>query len=245
MTISVAADRPVNLERRYYMAMILAIIACVLVGFSRSVFLRPLFPRVHAPTEIWFYVHGAVFIGWLGLLLTQASLIGAGNRALHIRLGVAGFVIVPLMVFLGVVGSLIAARRPSGFTDIALPPLEFLVVPIYNIALFALFAGLGLAFRKTPQTHKRLILLAAIALTEAAIARFQFEPFLSSPPAAFWASTLFLVPMIGWDIYSRRSLHPVTIWGGLLLVTQGPLRDMLSHMQAWMTFAKWATGLLG
>jgi len=245
MAIAATADRPVNIERRYYMAMVIAIIVTIFVGFSRSVFLRPFFPGVHAPTEVWFYVHGTVFITWLALLATQVSLIGVNNRALHMRLGVAGFVMVPLMVFFGTVGALIAARRPGGFIDVPVPPLEFLVVPLYNIALFALLTGLALAYRKTPQTHKRLMLLGTIVLTEAGFARFQFEPFLSSPPAAFWASTLFLAPMIGWDIYSRKSLHPVTIWGGLLVVTQGPLRDMLSHTQAWMSFAKWSTGLLG
>jgi uncharacterized membrane protein YozB (DUF420 family) len=244
MSMSIAAPRAVNVERRYYMGMILAIVACVLLGFSRSFFLRPLFPGVHAPAEPWFYVHGAVFTVWFGLLLTQASLIGSRNLALHKRLGIAGFVIVPLMVFLGTLGALIAARRPGGFVDIPVPPLEFLVVPLYELALFALFAGLGLAWRKAPQTHKRLILLAAIALAEAAIARWQFEPYLSSPAAAFWTSTLFLIPMIGWDLYSRGRVHPVTVWGGILLVTEGPMRELLSHTQSWMVFAKWATGLL-
>jgi uncharacterized membrane protein YozB (DUF420 family) len=245
MSTSMAAGRAASPERRFYQLMILAIIACVVLGFSRSFFLRPLFPGVHAPTEAWFYVHGTVFTIWLGLLFTQASLIGSGNVALHRRLGMAGYVIAPLMVFLGVVGALIAARRPGGFINIPVPPLIFMIVPFYDMLLFAVFAGLGLAWRRDPQAHKRLILLASIVLTEAGIGRWPFEPYISSPPLAFWTKTLFLVPLVAWDLHSRKRLHPVTIWGGMALVSQGPLRDLISQTPAWMAFAKWATGLLG
>src|SRR5436190_6096035 len=104
MAIAMAAPRAANPERRFYQVMILAIIACVLLGFSRSFFLRPLFPGVHAPAETYFYLHGTVFTAWLALLFTQMSLIGAGNVALHRRLGVLGFVMVSLMVVLGTIG---------------------------------------------------------------------------------------------------------------------------------------------
>jgi uncharacterized membrane protein YozB (DUF420 family) len=244
MAMPITAGRAVNLERRSYMAMVLAILACVVLGFSRSFFLRPFFPGVHAPAEPYFYVHGAVFTLWLGLFFTQVTLIGSRNARLHMRLGVAAYALVPLMVVLGSIGALIAARRPGGFIDVPVPPLQFLIVPLYELALFAVFAGLGLAWRKTPQTHKRLMLLASIALLEAAMARWQFEPYLSSPAAAFWTQCAFLLPMIGWDFHSRGRVHPVTLWGGLLLVSSGPLRDAISHTGAWMSFAKWATGLV-
>jgi hypothetical protein len=88
------------------------------------------------------------------------------------------------------------------------------------------------------------MLLAAITLIEAGAARWPFEPYISNPAYAFWTQTAFIIPLAGWDIYSRRSLHPVTMFGAVLLVSEGPLRDMLSHTQAWMAFAKWSTGLL-
>ena len=245
MAMTVAAGRAANPERLFYQAMVLAIIASILLGFAQSFFLRPLFPGKHAPGEVWFYVHGVLFTGWLALLFTQVTLIGTNRVALHQRLGVAGFVFIPLMLFMGLVGTLIAARRPGGFFDVPVPPLEFMVVPIYELLLFALFATLALVWRKTPQTHKRLMLLAAITLVEAGTARWPFEPYTTIPAVAFWTQAAFLIPLVGWDLYSRKSLHPATIWGSILLISEGPLRDMLSHTQAWMTFAKWSTGLLG
>ena len=186
-----------------------------------------------------------MFTIWLGLLFTQVSLVRAGNVALHRRLGVAGFAIVPLMVFMGLGGALIAARRPGGFIDIPVPPLHFMVVPVYEVLLFGLFAGLGLAWRRAPQVHKRLMLLASITLVEAAAARWPFEPYISTPPLAFWTQTAFLIPLIGWDLASRKSLHPVTIIGAVLLITEAPLRDLVTQTPQWMAFARWSTGLLG
>jgi len=89
------------------------------------------------------------------------------------------------------------------------------------------------------------MLLAAISLVEAGTARWPFAPYTTIPAVAFWTQTAFLIPLIGWDLYSRKSLHPVTIWGSVLLISEGPLREMLSHTKAWMSFARWSTGLLG
>ena len=66
MTIAATAGRAGNPERRFYMAMILAMIGTVLLGFARSYFLRPLFPGFPSPPEAFFYdIHGVLFVGWM------------------------------------------------------------------------------------------------------------------------------------------------------------------------------------
>ena len=206
MAVALAAGRSADPERRFYQAMVIAIIASILLGFAQSFFLRPLFPAKHAPGEAWFYIHGVLFTGWLALFCAQVTLIGSNRVALHRQLGVAGYVFIPLMLFMGLVGTLIAARRPGGFFDVTVPPLEFMVVPIYELLLFALFAALALVWRKTPQTHKRFMLLAAISLVEAGTARWPFEPFTTIPAVAFWTQAAFLIPLVGWDLYSRKKI---------------------------------------
>ena len=245
MTSLTVARRAPNPERRFYLSMVSIVIATIVLGFARSFFLRPLFPGVHAPHEIWFYLHGVVFTAWLALLFSQAWLMSAGNPALHKRLGVAAYALVPLMIFMGLVGSLIAARRPGGFIDIPVPPLKFLIVPIYDIALFAGFAGSALLLRRRPQFHKRLMLLSTIALAEAGIARWPFEPYLSGGDASVWTLALFLLPMIAWDLYSQKRPHPATLIGALFLLTEAPLRNLIMESGSWLRFARWATGLLG
>src|SRR5262245_44514106 len=176
-TMSIAVPMPSlrREERFFYLGMATAIAATVVLGFSRSVFLRPWFQdfaHAHAPAEPWFYVHGAVFLLWVGLFATQVALMTTGRPALHRRLGTVSFVLVPVMVFFGTVGALIAARRPTGFFDVADPPLQFLAKPLLDMVMFAVLAGGAIAWRRVSQTHKRLMLLATIVLLEAVIVRF-------------------------------------------------------------------------
>ncbi len=239
--------RPVRgtAERRFYLGMSLAILAAVLLGFAPSFFLRPWFPDRPVPPERFFLLHGAVFTAWFVLLVVQAALVSTGRTALHRRLGACGGVLALVMVALGTVGALIAARRPTGFVGIAIPPLEFLAIPLLDMLLFALFVGLALAWRRDVQSHKRLMLVGSIEIITAAIARWPFAIMSVGPPAFFGFTDLFLVPIVTWDLVTRRRLHPVTLWGGLLLIVSQPLRLWLSGTEAWLGFARWAVGLLG
>src|SRR2546422_10715298 len=119
-------------ERRFFTGMALAILATVIVGFSRSFFLRPLFPELPSPAEMIFYVHGVVFTAWIVLLVVQASLVAGGRTELHRKIGPFSAVLAVAMVVLGTLGALIAASRATGFIGITIPPLQFLAVPIFH-----------------------------------------------------------------------------------------------------------------
>jgi uncharacterized membrane protein SirB2 len=247
-SVATAVPTAQRAERLFYLSMAVAIAASVLLGFARSVFLRAWFQdyaHAHAPVEPWFYVHGAFFLIWIGLFATQAALMTAGKPALHRKLGAIAFALIPIMAFLGAVGALIAARRPTGFFDVVDPPLKFLAKPLLDIVMFATLAGLAIAKRGTPQTHKRLMLLATIVLLEAVIVRWPFGYVTSGPDVAFVMKTLFIVPLVVWDAWSRGRVHPATLWGGLFVISAGPLYYLISKTDAWLAFARWSTGLLG
>ncbi len=231
-------------ERRFFTGMALVLLACVLVGFSRSFFLRPLFPDLPSPSEKIFYVHGSAFSAWIVLLVAQASLIAGRRIDLHRKLGTVGAVLAVAMVTLGTLGALIAARRPAGFVGVPIPPLQFLAIPIFDMVLFGTFACLGFIRRRNAQSHKRWMLLATINLVTAAIARWP-GVFDFGPPAFFGLTDLFIVALGVWDFRTRGRLHPVTLWGGLLIIVSQPLRLVVSGTEAWLGFARWATGLLG
>src|SRR3569832_1113863 len=110
MTVTMDSPRArLGAERRFYMAMILAMIVLLLLGFSRTVFLRPFFPDQPAPPEVYFYaVHGTLFFGRMTLLFVQGSLISARNTALHMRLGTVAYVMEQLMIVVGEFGRLMA-----------------------------------------------------------------------------------------------------------------------------------------
>jgi len=239
-------------ERAVYLGLAVAITLAVVFGFARTFFFRPWYPewaRVHGAPETIFYVHGVAYAAWLLLLLAQTSLVAAGRVDIHRRLGLAGAGLAVVMVVLGAVGSLMAAARPTGFIDIPMPPLQFLVVPFTILVLFAAFVTLGILNRRRPQSHKRYMILASIALIEAGVGRWPFA-FMTAPSPVpglgmiEFCVDLFLVPMIVWDLVSRGRPHPVTLWGGAALIANQLLRFPLAGTAAWLAFAGWAVGLV-
>ena len=244
MATPIVADSRFSGEHRFFAGMAIALLVVVFVGFARSFFLRPLFPEWHSPSEPIFYIHGAAFTVWIFLLVSQVSLVGTGRRNVHRRVGPYGAGLALLMVVLGTLAALIAARRPTGFIDVPVPPLQFLAIPLFAIAEFALFACLAIAMRGNAPAHKRLILIATIVLVTAAIARWpvvgQYGPL-----AYFGVTDLFLVPIAVWDFRTRGRVHPVTLRGGLLIIASQPLQLAIMGTEGWVVFARWATGLLG
>jgi hypothetical protein len=230
-------------ERRFFTGMAIAMLLAAYVGFARSFFLRPLFPEWPSPTEPIFYVHGVFFSAWCVLLVAQATLVGVGRTDLHRRLGVFGVVIATAMVILGVAGALVAANRPTGFNGVPVPPLQFLVVPLFDMVFFSVFFGLGIANRGNPQSHKRWMVLATVTLLGAAFARWPYVWKIGNPFAYYGLADLFIVALAFWDLRTRRRLHPVTLWGGLALIVSQPARLALSGTAAWLAFAGWLTGL--
>jgi len=112
------------------------------------------------------------------------------------------------MVVLGVLGALTAARRATGFVGVPVPPLQFLVVPFVDMALFASFVALTIAKRGEPQSHKRWMLLATLNLLNAAVARWPGVSTSSSPILSIALTGLFLVPIVIWDLKSRGRCNP-------------------------------------
>ena len=240
-------------EHRFYVGFSIVMAAAVLLGFARTFFLRAWFPEwvhEHSAPESYFLFHGAVFALWFLLLIVQPSLIAAGRVNLHQRVGRIGACLAAAVVVVGTFGALLAARRPGGFVDVPMPPLQFLAIPLADIALFAIFVTLAIVNRRNPQSHKRYMLLSSVALVEAAVVRWPFAIMTIALPVPYFDMTnvfvdLLLLPIVVWDLASRGRLHPVTLWGGLAVIAFQPLRMMLSQTQAWQAFAGWAVGLLG
>ena len=104
--------------------------------------------------------------------------------------------------------------------------------------------GTAVALRRNQQAHKRLMLIGSIAIIAAALARFP-AIFRGGPPAFFGLTDLFLLPIVAWDLVSRRRLHRATLWAGLWVVISQPLRLVVSGTTVWLTFARWLAGLSG
>src|SRR2546421_8065342 len=162
-TIRVSANSKKR-ERLFYTAMASAFVLTVFAGFSRTFYLRPKF---HAePLMPLLYVHGFIFTLWIALLLTQTTLIATKRTRTHMRLGIAGMLLASLMIVIGTVTAIVRAKGPSPVPGVN--PLSFLTIPLGDMLIFAILVGAAFYFRRRLEIHKRLMLLATIAILPAA-----------------------------------------------------------------------------
>ena len=228
-------------ERWFYIGMSIALVITVFAGFAPTYYLRPYFNT--APLMPLLHLHGFVFTSWLVLFVTQTTLVAAHRTDIHRRLGVAGGVIAVLMVLLGVTTALVRAKQ--GATPLpGISPLSFLVVPLGDMFVFSILEGAGFYFRRRPDVHKRLMLLATISILAAAIARLPFAIMRAGPPAFFGLTDVFVVACVLYDLVTLRRIHRATALAGLFIVASQPLRLMLGGTHAWLSFAAWLVGLV-
>jgi hypothetical protein len=228
-------------ERWFYIGMSITVVITVFAGFARTYYLRPYFNS--SPLMPLLHLHGLVFSSWLVLYVVQTTLIAAHRTYIHRRLGILGGVIALLMVLVGTSTAIIrasqAATPPGGPS-----PLGFLVVPLGDMLVFPILVGAGFYFRRRPDVHKRLMLLATISILAAAIARLPFSILQAGPPAFFGLTDVFILACVVYDIVTLKRIHRATALGGLLIIASQPLRLMIGGTHAWLVFATWLTNLV-
>src|SRR5438105_6008793 len=156
MTIAEPVARPLRSDSIFYPGMAVGMGVLVFLGFSPTYYLKSWFET--PPLDTLRIVHGAVFTCWIGLLTFQTAAVAANRRDVHRRLGVIGAAIAGLMVVLGSVLAVSALRdghAPAGAPSAA----AFFAIPFFNIAVFALLVGLGVAWRARSPFHKRFMIL--------------------------------------------------------------------------------------
>ena len=228
-------------ERRFFTGMALAMTLVCFAGFAPSYYLKAHFGTPQLKPLV--HLHGAVFTMWMLLLVVQTSLVAAGRVRLHRRLGIAGAVLVVLMV---VTGGAVALVRGKTITP-GMPHemmLAFLAIAFVALLIFPALIGAALLWRRNPGTHKRLTLLATTVILAAAVHRLLMvlvDPAVA-PPVFFGATDLFIVALGAYDLLSRGRIHGATLWGGLVIILSQAGSLLLAGSSMWMTFAHWVTG---
>ena len=208
----------------------------VLIGFARSYYLRTLFGFPPLPSSL-VHIHGAVMTAWVALFVVQVGLVASHRTRLHMKLGILGSVLALLVFVVGTVTSLAAAARGS-----AIPgwdPVRFLVIPLGDMLAFAALVGTALYYRRKLDIHKRLMLLSAMNLLPAAVARIPIGFIENNGAWAFFGLTdLCVVALVAYDTMRQRRLHPAYLWGATLLIASHPLRIMLADTDIWLRIAE-------
>ena len=227
-------------DRPLYLLAAIVVPLIVLAGFARTYYLKGLFGTPPLPNLI-VQVHGIIMTAWVALFIVQVSLVATRRTRTHQRLGVAGAVLAALVVVVGVLTGLFAAARAED----RIPALQFVIVPLGDMLVFAVLIGAALYFRRRLDIHKRLMLVAAVNLLAPAIARIPLSVIANGGPLAFFGLTdLCLLGFVAFDTIRHRRLHPAFLWGTLFVIAMQPLRIALAPTAAWIKFADYVVGLV-
>jgi len=231
---SPARPRPVRRGRsRLYAGLSVFMLAIVTVGFWPSYFGPMLRGSIARPWVV--QLHGAVFVGWMALLLAQVALVARGRTSAHRRLGQFGVWYGVLVLISGLAVSFAAPllHLEAGDWDMH-RAAAFLLIPLGDMVLFGGFFGAAVAYRSRPQVHKRLIVLATVALLFAAVGRLSFTQ--SQPLLVLvWISPV-LVALAHEALTHRRLDRVYSV--GLVILLIGLARLPVSESEPWLRVAR-------
>jgi hypothetical protein len=208
-----------------------------MVGFWPTYF-GPLVAGAVDKTAI-IHVHAAVYVGWLAIFMTQAALAATGRVALHMKLGrfAIGYGVLVFAVGLITAFARFAVRVRAGEATAAQAQL---LGPLLDMLVFAPLFAAAVYYRRTPELHKRLMIVATTALLIAAVTRM---PFLGSPPNRPLLHLIWTAPILlamAHDFWRQRKVHPIYVLGLVVLVLEGPLvRAPARQSELWLDASRW------
>lgn len=230
--------------RNFYFHMALACMAVAFIGFAPTYWM-PLAHRSFSASAV-IHVHGLLFFAWTMYFVFQSRLVSSGQTMRHREWGLLGVSFATAMSIFGVFAAVNLMKQASGL-GMKDEGIAFAIVPLSGIAFFAATFTLAILARRQSETHKRLMLLAAISILDAAVARW-FLTFLAPPGAvgpppvqvtivpALVAYLLLAVAIVrDWRVEGRP--HPVYVYGGAMLVAIKLLNWPISTTAAWHSFA--------
>ena len=204
---------------RFYVAMAGGLLLIVLLGFTRTLYLRAFFDVPEIPVSV--FVHGIVLTAWFVAFFLQTALVAVRRTDIHRRLGwVAGGLGVAVLASSTAVTLNFVPRRVAlgANLEASLARMSVIVWADFAALLaFTIFLSTALALRRHPESHKRLMLLSSISLVQPALARiFIWSGFAGLDNIVLaLVSTLLLVFALGlYDLVSRKRVHSVTLLGG-------------------------------
>jgi hypothetical protein len=237
MATTAAAIPRTRSPRRLYVAIAVVAIAIAAVGFWPSYFGPLLAGAVDVPAIIHF--HAAVYVGWLAIFVTQTVLAATGRVAAHIKLGrfAIGYGVLVIAAGLTAAFGMFALRVEAGSVAEAQGRL---FGPLVDMTVFAPLFAAAIHYRRRPDLHKRLMVVATSYLLIAAVGRM---PFLGQPRDLFLVHLMWVAPILlamAHDFWRQRRLHPIYVGGLILFVVTGPLfRIVARASETWRNISGW------
>lgn len=205
-------------ENNAFLAVHAALFVVVLIGFSRTFYFSQWFGQ--PANDAALVLHGAVLTTWFALTTVQAGLASSGRRSVHRALALPA-----ALVALGVVATAtwINTRLALKIQSPGSPLNMFVWSNYLTLVAYTVLLSVGISFRNQSAIHRRLVLLASVAIIGPAFARLAFWPMLGGsgvaggPIFAVAGMLLCMLTLAAYDRITLGRVHKAT-WGGIAIV---------------------------
>ncbi len=231
-------------DRRLFLIAAVVFPLLIVAGFGRTYYLKGLFDTPPLPTRI-VHLHGLLMTAWVALFVSQVWLISSRRVRVHQRMGYAGVGLSILMIPVGLVTALRAAKYGSASFPPGITPAAFLIIPVVDLIMFAILFGAAVYYRKRPAQHKALMLLTALNFLPPALARLPIVQLQSLGPLWFFGFPT-VVALVCLVLETRRHgrLNTAFLVGTLLLVGSYVARLAVMGTEGWLRTSAWLTSFV-
>jgi hypothetical protein len=204
------------IDRYFYFGISLLVAAVVVYGFSHTIDENLIHAVPARPWMLW--AHGILFSGWVAFFILQSTLVRTGNVQVHRTLGWFGVGMGTLITLVGI-STAIVMDRFHFFQSHDAAAKVFFAIQLQDMVAFTTAFWLAVYWRKKPQLHRRLMLIATCVLTAAAFARI---PHFGVATAYLGVDGLIFLGVVR-DLIVDRKVHVV-------------YRYALPALAVWQTF---------
>lgn len=223
-----------------YLGFALLALVVAAAGFFTT-FIRPVWrSEFHGP--VLAHVHGAFVLGWLLLFLAQVLLVKTARVSQHRKLGWAGLAIVPGVIMTTIAMGVYAMHRDlaAGGGEVA---FSSLLGSFTSSVIFSALFTAGVVYRRKPDFHKRLMLLATLAILWPAFFRLRHY-FPGAPRPDIWFGFVLgqVVPVTLAMIHDKVTLgrmHPVYRTVGVIFIAEAAAEVVFFDGAGWRVVAHW------
>lgn len=238
-------DAPNNIlakRSRYFLTAACLSLLIAIVGFLKTFFVPSVQGTFTAPLII--YLHGGFLFLWTIFLVVQAILIRRKKMRYHRLLGFGSLVLVACVAISTMASGVYVMKRDlaAGLGEVA---ISSLVGTFTTPLVFSILVAAGIYYRRKPEIHKRLMLLATIAIMWPAFFRFRhYFPAVPNSDLIFGvllpnAMTLLLIV---WERLTVKRVHTIYWTVGLGLFAENFMEYLLFDSSGWRLVAHWLAG---
>lgn len=208
----------------------------VLLGFFQSYIFRAFFEVPPIP-NLLVHLHGVSMLLWVVYFSMQVALIRTKNVKLHMTMGMVGIALAIVVFVVGLAttydSQIVRQTAPPG-----LEPHKFLLIPLADMILFAVFFGGAIYYRKSAAEHKSLMLMTMFNFLGSPMSRIPlgFEDFMFQ---AFGIPVVLSILALAWHSWKHHRINKVFATSVLLFTVSMPLRIAIGETETWLRFANW------